>query len=304
LRRSATALFLAFFVAACGADNADEPNASALGDDAITVGSFDFAESELLAEIYSQALEGDGYEVQRAFSLGPREFVEPALADGLVEVVPEYAGTAVEFLSLGAEEPGSDAASAHDALVATLADGDVTALAPAPAQNANTFVVSRDTAARFDLESLSDLAAVAPELSFAGPPECAARRYCLAGLDEVYGVEFAEVVTLDAGGPLTHQALLDEAVDVALLFTTDPLLASDQFVELTDDRGLQPAENVTPLLHSDVVDHHGEQVTRVLNAVSARLTTADLRVLNEEVAATDDDVAAVARRWLEEGGGP
>ncbi|MEA2702544.1 MAG: osmoprotectant transport system substrate-binding protein, partial [Actinomycetota bacterium] len=191
----------------------------------VTVGSFDFAESELLAELYSQALEGGGYAVRRAFNLGPREFVAPALARGLVDLVPEYTGTALQFLSLGRAQPGADPAAAREALVQALAGTGVTALEAAPAQDANTFVVTRETAERLGLRRLSDLAAAAPGLTFGGSPECATRPLCIVGLERVYAVRFKEVVALDAGGPLSLQALRAGAVDVALLFTTDPTVA-------------------------------------------------------------------------------
>ena len=178
----------------------------------------------MLAEVYSRALEDAGYRVERQFALGPREFVGPALRAGLVELVPEYAGTALEFVSLGASTATSDAAATHEALVRSLDDGDVLALAAAPAQNANTFVVTAETAARLDLDEVSDLAAVAGTLTFGGPPECATRRLCLVGLTDVYGVEFGDVLALDPGGPVTRQALLNGEIDVALLFTTDPAI--------------------------------------------------------------------------------
>jgi osmoprotectant transport system substrate-binding protein len=270
---------------------------SALGDDTITVGSFNFAESELLAEIYSQALEGGGYRVRRAFRLGPRELVAPALAQGLVEFVPEYAGTALQFLSLGQASATSAIASTHDALVRTLQRRHVTALASAPAVDANAFVVTRQTADDNRLRKLSDLAAIAPRLTFGGPPECASRALCLLGLQRVYGMRFKEFVGLDAGGPVTRQALRDRHVAVALLFTTDPALTTGGFVELADDLGLQPADNVTPLVRTEVVDRWGPSLVRSIDAVSLHLTTDALRSLNAQVA-DGREVAVVANSWL------
>ena len=141
-------------------------------------------------------------------------------------------------------------------------------LAPSPAQDANTFVVTRETAEREHLRTLSDLAAVAPEMTFAGPPECPSRPFCLLGLERVYGLSFREVLALDAGGPLTHQAIASRDVDVALLFTTDPALIDGTLVELEDDRDLQPAENVTPLVRSDVVDHFGPDLVARMDTIS------------------------------------
>ena len=137
----------------------------------------------MLAEIYSQALERGGYHVRRAFDLGPREFVAPALARGLVEFVPEYAGTALQFSSLGTRSATGNVRATAESLDRALEKHHVTALAPAPAQDANAFVVTRRTAVREHLRRLSDLAAVAPQLTFGGPPECPSRPQCLAGLE-------------------------------------------------------------------------------------------------------------------------
>lgn len=284
-------------LAACSSGSGTPTSSTGANDDAIVVGSFDFAESELLAELYSQALEAGGYRVRRAFNLGPREFVAPALARGLVDLVPEYAGTAVQFLSLGAATPGADGAQTHEALERALGPTQVTALAPALAEDANTFVVTPRTAERHGLRRLSDVARVAPELTFGGPRECASRPLCLVGLERVYGLRFKEVVPLDAGGPLTRQALRDGGVDVALLFTTDPAIDRAGLVELVDDRGLQPAENVTPLVRREVVARHGRHLVDLVDAVSRRLTTDDLRALNGRVA-DGADVGAVASSWL------
>lgn len=284
-------------VTSCATATSEHETPDALGDDAVTVGSFDFAESELLAEIYSQALEQGGVEVQRSFGLGPREFVVPALARGLVELVPEYAGTALQFLDEAGNAPDHDTATTHAALARILSGSDIEALQPALAQNTNTFVVTSETAAQHDLRRLSDLAAVAPDLTFGGPPECATRPLCLAGLESVYGIRFSEVVSLDAGGPLTHQALTNRDVDVALLFSTDPAVVSGEVVELVDDRNLQPAENVTPLVRTEVIDRWGDDVVPRLDAVSERLTTAMLRDLNAEVAG-GREAGAVAGDWL------
>jgi osmoprotectant transport system substrate-binding protein len=302
-RTIATAILATcWFAVACSSPEDDPATAAAPDDGVIVVGAFDFTESTLLGEIYSQTLEAGGYEVERAFDLGPRELVVPALETGLIELVPEYAGTALTFLSLGEALPSRDPEATHAALERVLDDGPLVALAAAPAQNANTFVVRRDVAEREGLRTLSDLAAVAPDLTFGGPPECATRPLCLAGLQTAYGVEFGSVLRLDAGGPVTHQALQIGQIDVALLFTTDPAVGDAAYVELADDRGLQPAENVTPLARRDVVDMIGPDLIERIDAVSRALTTAELRDLNARAAAAGSDLAHVARAWIEEQG--
>jgi osmoprotectant transport system substrate-binding protein len=277
-------------------DVAEPPHA--LEDDAVTVGSFDFAESVLLAEIYSQSLERAGVTVERAFGLGPREFVAPALAVGLIELVPEYVGSAATFVHRGEPAPSSDLASSYDRLVEGLAGRRVVALTPSPGQNANTFVVARTTADALGLSSLSDVAAVADDLIFGGPPECQRRRLCLVGLEERYGITFGTVVNLRAG-PLIAQALRDGGIDLGLMFTSDAAMLSADFVELRDDRELQPAENITPLVRQEALDRWGDQLRRATDAVSTRLTTEGLRRLNAQVAGDTSRVADVAAAWLE-----
>jgi osmoprotectant transport system substrate-binding protein len=283
---------------ACGSDASTARSQTHLDDDVITVGSFDFAESTIVAEVYSQGLEAAGFKVNRAFGLGPREFVGSALSTGLVEFVPEYAGTAAEFYSLGSSEPTDDVALMHSELVRSLDGEPVVVLDAAPAQDANAFVVTNSTATRLHLSKISDLQPVAGKLTFGGPPECVTRLLCLAGLTNTYGLKFAGIVTVDAGGPLTHNALDEGLVDVALLFTTDPAIAvGNGLVELQDDRRLQPAESITPLIRKELIDKLGPDVVSVINAVSARLTTDAVRDLNGATRASGDDVASVAAAW-------
>jgi osmoprotectant transport system substrate-binding protein len=292
-------LFLLLTLLGCASSSSTgQADSTALRDDAITVASFDFGESRLLAEIYSQALEAGGYRVRRAVGLGPREFVAPALSRGLVEFVPEYAGTALQFLSLGVDAPTADVAATHDALRRAAARDHITTLAAAPAQDANTFVVTRATATDKQLGRLSDLSGVAADLTFGGPPECPTRALCLGGLKDVYGLSFKEFVRLDTGGPVTRQALQNGNVDIALLFTTDPAIGDADLVELADDRGLQPAENITPLIRTEVADRWGRPLTELIDGVSEQLTTRGLRELNGEVAAADADLSAIAASWL------
>ena len=297
LTRFFTSAVIVAALSACTSGSNESGLPAAEGGDRVTVGAFDFAESELLAELYSQSLESGGYSVRRAFHLGPREFVAPSLARGLVDLVPEYAGTAVQFLSLGSVQPGGGEDETHRALVQALVGTPLTALAPAPAQDANIFVVPRATAQRLGLRSLSDVTAVAPELTFGAPPECSTRPFCLIGLERVYGLRFKEVVSLDAGGPLTRQALQTGAVDMALLFTTDPTLGRGDLVELIDDRGLRAAENVTPLIRTEVMQRGGPGLAERVDSVSRHLTTDDLRGLNAEVE-SGSDVGDVASSWL------
>lgn len=280
-------------IAACGSA---VPRDRTLGDDAVTIASFDFAESETIAEIYAGSLRAHGFEVRHLRRVGAREMVLPALERGLIEVVPEYVGSAVEFLG---GRPSVDLASSLATLRVSLGPRGIEVLEPAPAQSRNGLVVATDTATDHALRTVSDLRGVASEMTLGAPPECPERELCLPGLSTTYGLEFASILPLDAGGPITAAAVQQGVVDVGVLFTSDGSLAEHGLVLLRDDRRLQPAENVTPLVRRDAVERFGAELTEAIDAVSAELTTAELRALNalvsEGVAPAD-----AAAGWLDE----
>lgn len=274
---------------------------SALGNGSITVASFNFPESVLLAELYAQAIEGAGLPVERVLDLGPREIVLPALEKGLVELVPEYAGSALAFVSLGEAEASSDPVETETALRALLEPAGVSVLEPSPAQDQNAFGVTAATAARYDLRTVSDLAPIASQLVFGGPPECPQRPLCLPGLEVVYGLRFGTFVALDSGGPRTIAALRGGAVDVAVLFSSDGALEQNDLVLLVDDLGLQPAENVTPVIREEALARW-PQLQRVIDAVSSTLSTDQLRQMNAAIATLGRPPASVAAEWLADHG--
>jgi osmoprotectant transport system substrate-binding protein len=267
----------------------------------ITVGSFDFPESVLLAYLYAGALSARGYPVRVLPDLGSRELVEPALMTGLVQLVPEYTGSALEFVSLGRSHATADVAATAAALASAMAARGIVTARPAAAQDANAIVVTGATASRYRLRTISDLAR-APRLVFGGPPECPERPDCLPGLRRTYGLRFRAFAALDAGGPLTRQALEAGDIGAALLFTTDPAIRAGHLVELADNRDLQPAENVIPVLRRATADRYGAGLLAALDAVSARLSTAALTALNAQVQTNGHDPHAVARSWLRDQG--
>jgi osmoprotectant transport system substrate-binding protein len=260
------------------------------------VGSFGFPESVLLAYIYGDALAAKGFPVRVLPDLGTRELVDPALMNGLIQLVPEYAGSALELMSLGHLPATPDAAATHRSLTLSAGRRGLVAAQPAPAQDNNAIVVTRATADRYHLRSISDLAGVASRLVFGGPPECPERAYCLQGLKGTYGLHFKDFAATDTGGPVTVQALVSGQIDAGLLFTTDASITAHDLVILTDNRKLQPTENITPLVGRETVARYGPRLLAALDAVSARLSTAALRSLNVQL--TRREPRSVADGWL------
>jgi osmoprotectant transport system substrate-binding protein len=296
-------LALAAACVACTTSGGRAPPASAPGGGTsravITVGSFNFPESVLLAYLYADALAGKGYPARVLPGLGIRELADPALMVGLIQLVPEYTGSALEFVSLGRIHATASVAATARALARSMAGRGLVTGRPAAAQDGNAIVVTGATAARYHLRTISDLARVAPRLVFGGPPECPERPYCLPGLRRVYGLRFREFVPLDAGGPLTRQALAAGDIGAALLFTTDPAIGARHLVVLADNRGLQPAENVVPVLRRATADRYGAGLLAALNALSARLSTAVLAELDAQVQLDGRAPRAVAENWLQ-----
>ncbi|HTF59834.1 MAG TPA: ABC transporter substrate-binding protein [Actinomycetes bacterium] len=264
----------------------------------IRLASFDFPESELLAQLYGQALGQHGFPVEQVVQLGAREVVAPALEQGKVDMVPEYQGSALNFLNDRDRVATADQALTHARLEQAFAPRGVSVLAYAPAQDRNGFVVSGDLARRHGLEKLSDLTPMARRLSFGGPPECAQRPLCLEGLEDVYKLRFARFEPMPSRD-VTAAALGTGEIDVGMIDTTDPnlLKPGTDLVQLADDKRLQPADNVVPVVRREIVDAYGPPLVRLVNAVSAKLSTADLTSLNRQVA-DGQPAAQVATAWL------
>ena len=274
---------------------APDTTAAGGGGDAIVVGSANFSESALVAEIYAQALEAEGFAIDRKLNTGTREIYKAALESGELDLVPEYIGTMLSFLG---GTPTSDSDQTHADLAEAWSPAGIAVLDFASAQDKNGFVVTADTAASLGLESVSDLEAHNGDLILGGPPECPEREFCLPGLETVYGLEFQEFKPLDVGGPLTVAALEGDEVQVGLLFTSDGVIKAKDFVLLADDKGLQPAENLVPAIRQEVLDAATGNLASALNAVSAKLTTPELIVLNARVGFDGEDPDKVAADWL------
>jgi osmoprotectant transport system substrate-binding protein len=264
----------------------------------VVVASFNFPESELLAAVYGLAIRHAGIPVRLRLNLGPRELVAPALEQGLVDVVPEYLGTALASIEPHPSINMANPAPVRAALARALAVWGVQVLTPARAQDQNGIVVTRGTADRLHLRTVSDLRRAAGGLVLGGPPECPARPYCLPGLRSVYGLRFARFLPFDTEQQRVA-ALQDGVVNVAVLFTTDGNLAPGSLVLLGDNRHLQPAENIVPVVGAQDMTRYGKRLAAAVNAVSARLTSAELSFLDWRVEVAGDGVLAEARAWLE-----
>ena len=264
----------------------------------IVIASFDFAESETLAHIYAQVLRENGYPVRLMPAVGSKEIVEPALQQGIIDFVPDYQGTALKFVTLNAEYGAMTDRQTFLQLRDILEPRGVSVLDFAPGENKNEVVVTRAVADEFDLQMISDLEPYASEMLVGGPPECPARPLCLIGLEETYGLEFAEFRSLDTGGPITVEALETGEIDVGILFSTNPAIPANDLVPLEDDLGLQPHENIVPIVRTEVIDRFGDGFVDLVNAVSENLTTDELRDLNEDVELLGSSPASAAGAWL------
>ncbi len=272
----------------------------------VKVGSFNFDESEILQELYAQILETNGYTIERHSRLGNREIVEPALESGQIDLVPEYLATVEAFIAGKSSTPSkatSDPAATQTALQALLTSKNLTVLDFAQAVDTNGFVVTKATADKFKLVKMSDLQPVASQLVLGGPPECPQRPFCQLGLQQTYGLQFKDFKPLDAGGPLTVTALTSDPaqIDVGLLFTTDPNITVKNLVLLDDDKHLQLADNVAPLVRNAILTAAPDAKT-LLNSVTAKLTTADLTTMNNDVGNNHKDASAVAKAYLQSKG--
>lgn len=263
---------------------------------AITVGSANFSENVLLAEIYAGALQAKGVTVTKKLNIGTRETYIPGLQDGSIDLIPEYSGVLLQHFDAKATAVTSDEvyAALPKALPSTLQ-----VLEQSAAQDKDAIVVTKATAAKYKLTSIADLAPVAKDLVLGGPPEFKTRADGVRGLASKYGVTFKVFKPLDTGGPLTVNALKNGQVQAADIFTTDPSIVANGFVVLQDPKSLYLAQNVLPLVNRSKVT---PVVTEALNGVSAELDTTTLTDLVAQVVTDKKEPADVASAWLKVNG--
>ncbi len=296
---SALAATSVLALSACGGGGGDP--LSAEGDNTgssgsqVIVGSADFTESQLIGSIYSQALQAAGVDVKEQFNIGSREVYIAALKDGSIDLIPEYTGALLSYLDDKSTASTSQAVSTE---LATKLPSGISMLTPSPAEDKDVVAVTKATADKYKLTTISDLAPVAGELVLGGPPEWETRVRGVVGLRDVYGLNFKEFVSLDAGGTLTMTALTNGQIQAGDLFSTDPGLKTNNLVALEDDKSLFAAENVVPLIKTS---KQNDTITKTLNDVSAKLTTEDLISMNAE-AATGTNLSDIAKKWLADTG--
>lgn len=296
-------LALVVALAACGDDDDSATSGTSSGGGAsgksVTIASANFNENVILANMYAKALEAKGYKVTEKFNLGNRELIYTALEKGQVDIVPEYVGTALEFLNKGAGEATGDPDANASKLREEFKAKGVSVLDVSPAADENSFAVTKETADKYSLKTMSDLAKVSKDLTLGGPPECPDRPFCIPGMKSTYGIEFKDFKSLDAGGPKTKGALEAGDIDVGLVFSSDGAVAAKNFVVLEDDKQLQSADNIVGIVRTAKLD---DTITSTLNDIASKLTTKDLQDLNKRADIDKEDPDALAEEWLKDHG--
>ena len=293
-------------LAACGSgDPTAAPSAStsgSAGGDKVVVGSFAFPESEILGEIYAQALQAKGVDVETKFNIGPRQQTIPALRDGSINVIPEYNGNLLAFYDEDYTERTTE--EVDGALVDAVKADKLRVLKSAAAEDKDAYVVTRKTADEKGLKTIGDLSKLVP-FKLGANPQFGELGYGIPGLKKVYNVgtndkDVTFVPIEDFGGPDTVKALVDDSVQVADIYTTSPALVAEDLVVLEDPENMISSQNIIPLVAESA---YSDQLAQTLDAVSAQLTTEDLIALRDRVEGKEKASAAdAAKEWLTQKG--
>ena len=266
----------------------------------IKLGSDGFYESKIMAEIYGQALEHNGYTVDRTgIGLASRKVSAPALESGQIDLKPEYIGSGLAYYDATKTtgDPATNAAALQTILNGK--GGGITVLNYSPAADQNAFVVTSTTATKDHLATMSDLTAVAGQLKFGVAKDCGTNPVCAAAIKSAYGVDLSNALPLSACDQPMVDALTAGTIDVGELCSTQPDIAKNSWVVLTDDKHTQPADNLAPLIRNDYLAKVDKaSFEKILNDISAKMTTADLTKLNAEYVFDKKDVSTIAKEWL------
>lgn len=301
----ALALVLALTGAACGDDDpaesggTDTTEAGAVEGSTIRFAPQDFAEAKTLTEVYAQYLTAKGFDVEVQPASGFRDQVYPGLEADDLDIIIDYSGSAARFLD-DQIEASPDPDETYEALTGALEANELTAYEYSEAEDKNALVALKSWAEENDVTTISDLAGV-EGVVLGGAEDCRERADCLLGYQDVYGLDFSSFVALEYGPPLTEALEADE-IQVAQYQTTAPQLASGDFVELEDDKGLLSADNIVPVLRQDLADEYGDALADAINELSALITTEDLIAWNVSTDIDKEEPADVATAWLEEKG--
>ncbi|MFI0451675.1 ABC transporter substrate-binding protein [Actinomadura sp. 6N118] len=299
IRGAAVALAATLALAACGGDGGgDDPLKG--GDKGgaggtVTVGSADFGESEVIGEIYAQAMEAKGIKVERKFKIGAREVYYGQVESGAIQVFPEYNGA---LLARVDKTSTASTTEEVDAALKAKLPAALEILSASKAEDKDALVVTADTATKNNLKTIEDLKAAAKDMIVGGPPEFKTRQQGMVGLEKVYGLKFKQFKSLDTG-PITLSNLTKGQIQAANLFTTNPAIAKEKLVALEDPKNVFGAQNVLPLVYKSKVN---ETARAALNAVSAKLTTQDLIDMNGKMETEKADPEDVAKEWLQKSG--
>ncbi|MEU0881054.1 ABC transporter substrate-binding protein [Lentzea sp. NPDC005914] len=297
MKRIATAVAAVMLLSACGGDPLQGGGNNPAPTDTIVVGSANFPESTVLAEIYAQALAAKGVKVSKKLNIGNRELYFKGVQDGSIDLIPEYSGVLLKHVNKEAQEVSAD--EVYTALKKSLPQG-LTVLDKSSAEDKDAVVVTKQIAAQYSLKSIDDLVPYCKELVFGGPAEFQNRPDGLPGLKAKYACEFKEFKALDVGGPLTVAGLKDNTVQAADLFTTDAAIKANEFVVLEDPKNVFAAQNVLPLVNEKKAS---QQVRDTLNAISKKIDTKTLLDLNQKLSSPDKpEPEKVAKEWLASAG--
>ena len=279
------------------ASSSSNPLGGGASSGSVVIGSANFPENEVLAEVYALALQKAGVKVSTKLNIGAREVYYPQVEKGAVTIIPEYNGT---LLTVEVDKTSTAKTTADvDAALAAMLPSTLTVLNPAPAQDSDSITVTKATAAKYKLTSIADLKSVASQLVLGGPPEFKTRTDGVIGLKSIYGLTFKGFDPLDESGPITLAALTSGKVQAADVFTTTPQIIPDKLVSLTDPKNLFAAQNVIPLVYKPALT---PTISSTLNAVSAKLTTSALLALDVKVITDKEDYTTAAQQWLQSAG--
>jgi osmoprotectant transport system substrate-binding protein len=277
------------------------PAGAAASKPSIVIGSTNFEEQAIVSNIWADVLKKASYPVTVEPALGTRAIVVPAIEKGQINLEPDYAASLLGFLHGGTPQAaGDNITTAIPADQRALASSGVTVLPASKALDTDVFVVTKSTASKDHLTTISSLKPFASKLTLGGPPECPTFAGCEPGLKKVYGLNFAGFKSLDEAGPLSVAALKNGEVQVVELFSSDGNVVSNNFVALTDNKHLEGADYIVPVIRKSV-DTSG--VASVLNKIDAKLTTTAISKLNLDVTAQQEQPAAVAQTWVSSVGG-